>query len=239
MLSFFNRYQKVRQPGVFLHTDIHAHWLPGLDDGAKDSNESLEMISLYVQLGYRRLIATPHVYHEMYPNTSTHIQQSFETIKNLAKKHFPDLEVAYAAEYFMDEDFKKLLSEKQLLCVWDKKVLVEQGYFAEIPGILEIFFEMHLQGYQPILAHPERYTYYFNNTNRLSQFRDAGADLQLNLGSIMGKYGPQVKKQAYTLLDLNLIDYIATDAHSPADLKSLSDLKIKSLKILNKPITPP
>lgn len=222
MWSFFKTKTHIPLPGKHLLTDFHAHWLPGLDDGTRDMQQCMDMLEAFAMLGYKKLIATPHIYTEFYPNTSAHIQEVFEQVCVLAAERWPQLELGFAGEYFMDEGFKHQLREKNLLCFSDNKVLVEQGFYAEIPGIMEMLFDMHIKGYQPVLAHPERYLYYTRRLTQLKYIKDAGTEFQMNIGSLTGRYGPEVRRFAIKLLDLGWIDYLASDAHSPEDVHNLA-----------------
>lgn len=235
MFSFPKKKQTIARPGDFIHTDMHAHWLPGIDDGVKTMDESMDMLEAFVQTGYRRLIATPHVYWDYYKNTTDIIKQIFESVKKEAAHRFPELELLFAAEYYMDDNFRELLDKKQLLCLWDNKVLVEQGYFAEIPGLHEIIFDMLVKGYQPVLAHPERYPYYVHNEKKLRKIKDAGTEMQINIGSLTGKYGKTLQNHAYKLLESGYIDHFGSDAHSAEDVKALSLLQLKYPALLKSP----
>ena len=232
MFSFLKKKQAIAKPGAILHTDMHAHWLPGIDDGVKTMEESMDMLEAFAELGYRRLIATPHAYWDYYKNTTEIIEKAFKTVKSESDMRFPELELRFAAEYYMDDNFRDLLKKKQLLCLWDNKVLVEQGYFAELPGLHEILFDMQVKGYQPVLAHPERYLYYAHDEKKLRKLKDAGTEMQLNIGSLTGKYGQPVQKQAYKMIESGYIDYFSSDAHSAEDVQALSRLQLKDPAIL-------
>ena len=229
MFSFFSgKKVRIKEIGSHLYADMHAHWLPGIDDGAKNLEESMEMFRYYQTLGYKKLIATPHIFSGYYPNTSTIVKDAFDHLKSKLSEEFNDLTLEFAAEYFMDDYFKSLVDREDMLTLTSREVLVEQSYFAESPGIDEIFFQMQIKGYTPVLAHPERYTYYHQRLKKLEAFKDRGIKLQINATSISGKYGREVAKMAELFLEMGWVDYVGTDAHHLADLISLKDILISS-----------
>ena len=102
-----------------------------------------------------------------------------------------------------------------------KRILVELSFFGAPPDLENRIFQLRLQGYSPILAHPERYSYYIGNLDALERICDLGCDLQVNILSITGHYGPQVAKWAKTLLDKGMVSYLGTDMHHARHLKEL------------------
>jgi protein-tyrosine phosphatase len=232
MFGLFATSQPIPRIGQVLKTDLHAHWLPYLDDGAVDLEASLNMLKQYATLGYEKVIATPHVYQDYYPNSQESILASFEQVRKEVLARKIPLALHCAAEYYLDDQFEALLDKKALLSLGSGQVLVEQSFFAEHPDIEKIFFSMQLKGYQPVLAHVERYGYYTTQLKKLQYWREKGILLQVNLGSLMGKYGPEVQKQAESLVKKGLVDYFASDAHKVEDLKALESFKIKDPKVL-------
>jgi len=207
--------------GKLIKADMHGHWLPGLDDGAPDFEYCIAMLKAYADLGITRMIATPHIFKEYYPNTKEDIYNAFIAVENYAAKHLPHLSLGYAAEYYMDDHFHKSISDTPLLPFEGNKVLVEQGYMAEIPGINKIFFDMQIKGYQPVLAHPERYSYYHRNDRKVEYFIDLGVGLQVNLLSLAGKYGSEVARTASLYLSRGWVDHLGTDVHNLEDIALL------------------
>jgi len=204
--------------------DIHSHLIPGVDDGAKDLKDSIELIKGLKDLGFKKIITTPHIYSEYYPNTSNRLLAGLDTLRQGLKAANIDIEVSCAAEYFMDEIFEKHLNENDILTVYDNYVLVEMSFFSESIRLEEYLFKMQIKGYQPILAHPERYTYYAKNFERFQNLKDRGCKLQLNLLSLTEHYGKEVKDLAIRLLDANLYDFVGTDTHNVEHLEKLKTL---------------
>ena len=209
----------------WLRADMHSHLIPGIDDGAKDTESSLRMIKGFIELGYKKLVTTPHVLWEIYPNTSEIIVQGVEELKAAVAKEGLVIELHAAAEYFMDEHFEEALRKKTpLLCINNNMVLVEFSMVTAPFELQKIIFEMQMQEYQPVLAHPERYTYLNRNRSIFEDLKTAGCLFQLNLLSLTGYYGRSVQELAEYLLKNNYYELAGTDLHHPQQLSSLQKL---------------
>lgn len=211
----------------WLGTDLHSHLLPGIDDGSPDIESSLQMIRGLVSLGFKKIITTPHILWEIYPNTPEIIAQKIGEVKAALAKEASVIEISAAAEYFMDEHFEQELKKKvPLLCIKDNMVLVEFSMITAPMDFQGIIFEMQMQGYQPLLAHPERYTYMNAKRSQFEDLKYAGCLFQLNLLSITGYYGKSVQALAEYLIDNNLYDYAGTDMHHERHATTLQKLNI-------------
>lgn len=207
-----------------LGVDIHSHLIPNVDDGAGSLKKSIEIIRGLKDLGFKKIITTPHVYKEYYPNTSDRLLSGLDILRKELEISGIDISIECAAEYYMDETFEFLLDQKKLLTIGENHVLVEMSFFQELIQIEEYLFKMQVNGYKPILAHPERYLYYYNNLNRLEDLKIRGCKLQLNLLSLVGSYGKEVKELAVKILDLSLYDFAGTDVHNLEQVKALKNL---------------
>ncbi len=214
--------------------DIHNHILPGIDDGAKNIKESINLINRLKDLGVKEFIPTPHVYQDFYPNTDETIGDSyFKLLDALKPKLLSSIRINPAAEYMMDYHFEKLIEDKNLFTLKGHYVLVEMSYFQAPINLEDIIFKIKTKGYIPILAHPERYSYYHNNKDYYDKLKQLGCFFQLNLLSLTNYYGKNVEKTAAYLMDKNLIDFVATDAHNENQVVILSNLNLnKNQKIL-------
>ena len=200
--------------------DIHSHILPGIDDGAKNIEESLEIISRMKNLGFSKIIGTPHTYPGLYENTTKSIEESFMSINN----EKPDkIKLGYASEYMIDISLLKKIHERDILTIKDNFVLLEFSFVSEPMILREIIFEFITNGYTPIIAHPERYQFYFNDLNKVYKLKSLGCKLQLNLLSIVGAYGKVVLKFSEKLLKNKLIDFVGSDIHSIYDIEKLQN----------------
>ena len=202
---------------------MHAHLIPGIDDGAKTVEKSIEYIEGLVKLGYQKLIATPHIMGEYYPNSPEIIQNGLEKLKKGLQQAGITIPVTAAAEYFLDDYFLDLLERKEpLLTLTDNLLLIEFSTFAPPANFQAILFQLTTMGYRPVLAHPERYIYYANNLNFFKEIKSKDCMLQVNLLSLTGHYGPQQKKLAHQLMQSKLIDFAGTDLHHNGHLEILA-----------------
>ena len=209
--------------------DIHSHLLPGIDDGAKDLNTSIELIQKMASYGIQDFITTPHILGDVYPNTPEIIKRQLQLVKEeLKKRAMHNISITAAAEYMMDEHFSVLLKEdKALLTLKDNLVLVEMSYFSPPNNLFDILFQLGLKGYKPVLAHPERYVSYHNNFRIFQKLKNAGCLFQLNLLSLTENYGKGVQKTAENLLKENLYDFVGTDTHHLQHLELLQKIATK------------
>src|SRR5690606_38588595 len=220
MFSIFNKKVSFRV-GELLQADMHSHILPGIDDGAPDVESSLELVRGLLALGYKKLIATPHIISDIHPNTPETIRAAYDQLEAALKANQIDVPVSYAAEYMLDENFLQLVSENKLLCIHDQIVLIETMFMDSPPNLEHILFQMQTHGYQPLLAHPERYHYLDKNFARLDPFRDRNCLLQCNALSFVGYYGKREQEMALRMLDAGIIDYIGSDMHHNRHLKNM------------------
>ena len=212
-----------------LKTDMHSHILPGIDDGSRDLEMSLDLVRGMKALGYQKLIATPHIMWDMYRNTPDIIKGKLDILRKAVEDAKIDIELHAAAEYFLDEHVEELLSKKeQLLTISENKVLVEFSMAFPSLNIKDILFEMQMQGYQPVIAHPERYVYLQRNKEFYAELRDLGCMLQLNLLALTGHYGKSVNELAQYLLKNDFYDLVGTDLHHFGHLEGLENLTASS-----------
>lgn len=213
--------------------DIHSHLIPGLDDGSPSLDDSLKLIRQFKSLGYRKLITTPHVMVDYYKNNPSNIRKGLAELREAISKEGIDIEVDVAAEYMLDDGFGKIFNAKDLLPVNGKYILIELPVFNESPQVSEIIFNLQIEGFQVILAHPERYIYWFRNFSQFEQLRDRNVYFAMNVVSLSGFYPQPVKQLAEKMIDLNMIDFIGSDMHSQKYMDAfVSSLKSKHLSKL-------
>ncbi|NJO24762.1 MAG: hypothetical protein HC867_01705 [Bacteroidia bacterium] len=203
MAGMFNFWKKKKTEDIYgpLYADMHSHLIPGIDDGSPDMETSLAMIEALREAGFRKLITTPHIMWDMYKNTAPGILAGLEELKKEVDARGIDVEVSAAAEYFLDDYVKELLRKKEpLLTVSKNMVLVEFSLASPPLDLKELLFEMQLQGYLPIIAHPERYIYSERNKTFFTELKAAGYLFQLNLFSLGGIYGKATANLAHFLL---------------------------------------
>lgn len=225
-----------------LKVDMHSHLIPGIDDGAQSMDHAIGILIRFSELGYKKVITTPHVMYDYYPNTPETILGGLEKVRSELKRLNIPIEIDAAAEYFYDEYFVELIQNEKLLTFGNNEVLFEFSFGAKPNGIDEMIFQLKTKAYQPVLAHFERYLFYLKEgVEPARKFREKGVKIQMNLNSLSGHYGPAIKKQAELLVDNKLVDYVATDCHRIEHLDILqSNLskkyyrKLGEMEFLNK-----
>lgn len=194
--------------------DIHSHIIPGIDDGVQTIQEAVEMASEMQSLGYSHIVTTPHVMWDCYRNTPEIIQRGLGDVRVALKNAGLSIQIDAAAEYFIDEHFNEMLmSGQQLLTLPGNRLLVELPYSTPLMNTSENLFSIISKGYQPVLAHPERYAYYHADPSVYKKLVDAGCELQINILSLTGYYGEHIFKTANWMLKNKLITFLGTDAH--------------------------
>ena len=195
------------------HIDIHSHLLPGIDDGAKNFEDTLRLTTALQGFGVSQFITTPHIIQHVWDNTHEQIlSKKTATVLELQRNHI-SIPFKAAAEYLMDDQFVRLFQSKDLLTLKDNYVLVEMSYINAPIQLYDILFDLQVAGYIPVLAHPERYLFYHNNFNEYVKLKRAGCLFQLNLLSIVGYYGAGITKIAEQLLQKGLYSYVGSDVH--------------------------
>ena len=213
MYSIFNQKPKLSNIIPEGYVDIHSHILPGIDDGAKTIEETAELLAQFISLGFSACIATPHINSGIWNNTPSIIKENYQqTLLNLTG-YDKQILVQCASEYMLNDAFIETMASEPLLTLKDNYILVELSYINPPLALKDIIFEIKHQGYQPILAHPERYIYYHKNKNIYSELKNMGLLFQLNLLSTVGYYGPAVAKIADLLLAGDKIDFVGSDIH--------------------------
>jgi protein-tyrosine phosphatase len=194
-----------------LMVDMHSHVLPGIDDGAKTPEESIVLIRKMMDLGIKKIIATPHIMADYYKNTAETINASLDLLKAELKKENIDIVVEAAAEHYFDETFEGRVNKQELMIMGDNYVLFEFSFINQPPNAIPVIQKLKDLGYKPILAHPERYPYL--ELDQFKSLHDWGLSFQLNTISLTGYYGKDAKKSAESLIDHQLIDFISSDMH--------------------------
>jgi tyrosine-protein phosphatase YwqE len=223
--SFFSRFRPKEEiePIDFtgLVADMHSHLIPGVDDGAKTMEDSLQLIEGLHALGFRKLVTTPHIMSDYYRNTPEIILEGLQRVREAVKEKGIDMRIDAAAEYYIDDGFIKKMEEGPLLTFGNNYLLVEVSYMNPPDSIHSIIFQAQTNGYRVVLAHPERYPYWYRDLDQYRKFYDMGVTLQLNLNSLAGYYGPDARHIAEKLIEEGLIGALGTDMHHTRHLEAL------------------
>lgn len=202
--------------------DIHSHLIPGIDDGAKTMDDSIELIKSLQELGFKKLITTPHIMSHRFPNSSQLILSGLDALKAELKERRIDIEIDAAAEYYLDEHFIELLEKKDILTFGDNYLLFESAYGLKPQNYESIVFDIQVAGYKPVLAHPERYLFMHRDFKIYEVLKEQGVYFQINLNSLSGYYSRDVQKIANKLVDKGWIDFIGSDTHHTTHIKHFS-----------------
>ena len=217
---------------IGLRADIHSHILPGVDDGARDINSSLRILTALRDSGVRRFVLTPHVSGGLYPNTQETLLSTFDRLQcALPEELASDISLYLASEYMIDEFFEDI--EAPFTYPDGKSVLVEMSYQSRSASLLDTVFRLVQAGYRPILAHPERYEFYFSASRvkalpELESLVGMGCRLQLNVQSLTGCYGRSSLANLKYLLDHDMYSFLATDIHNSSQIQHYSDFQVSA-----------
>ncbi|UIR55970.1 protein tyrosine phosphatase [Sphingobacterium sp. SRCM116780] len=212
---------------AFLEVDMHNHILPGIDDGSQSIEQSIDLLKGLNRMGFDKFICTPHIMDGMYPNNRQIIQQTKEKLQKELNERTDATTLFAAAEHMIDDNLERLVQNNELCVMPGGYVLIEMSYLQESKALFQTILDIQNLGYQPILAHPERYNYYHYNFNVYKQIKDAGCLLQLNLLSISRYYGVEVKSAALTMIKSGMYDFVGTDLHHERHLTALENVVAK------------
>ncbi len=202
-------------------TEWHCHILPGVDDGFKTMEDSLAALSRYEEVGFREVWLTPHIMEDI-PNRTAALRQRFT---DLSVAYGGRLRLHLASENMLDSLFEERFEAGDLLPLSDKRLLVETSYFNPPLDMDNTLQAIKAKGFFPLLAHPERYMYM--DKKRYEQLKGMDVEFQLNIPSLIGAYGPEVKSKAELLLKAGMYDYSGTDLHRLSSLEHLLEAEIK------------
>jgi len=226
MLSFlFKKSQKASIDLSFIGVDMHSHLLPGLDDGLQNIEQTVSFVRRLKEKGYKKLICTPHILSDLYPNNPDTILPKLEQVRKALEENEVDIKIEAGAEYMVDIEMETYLKNKKpMLPLGNKLLLIEMSYLVESPNMEQVIFELRMQGYQPVLAHPERYSYYHRQFEKYERYVDMGCLLQVNLLSLLGYYSKPVRLIAEKLLKNKMVSLLGTDMHHEKHLAALEEL---------------
>ena len=190
---FGNLFRKNEEPIIpvdlsVLKTDIHSHLLPGLDDGSETIEESIELVKKLYELGYKKAITSPHVISDFYKNTPEIILNKLTILKNAVKDAGIDFEIEACAEYLVDDGLEKIVEKNEILTFGNKFILIELSLQYAPNNLKRIIFDLQINGYKVVLAHPERYLYWMDDFKKFEEMKDRDVFFQMNIISLSGYY---------------------------------------------------
>jgi len=203
--------------------DVHSHLVPGVDDGARTLEDALESIERMTAVGIGAILTTPHfdaslMKSDAGPARIEEVRTAFSTLRREVARAFPELWLGQGFEIMVDEPDPDL-SDPRLRMAGTSFVLIEWPSMQVPPGTTGVIRRLVATGLRPIVAHPERYRTSESMRPLAQTWRDAGAFLQVNQGSLTGRYGPKAERRAWELLGAGLADYLASDHHGRPHLE--------------------
>jgi len=206
-------------------TDIHAHLLPGVDDGSRSLEDSLEILHALSNRGLSKMVFTPHVMAGC-SNPPEKLRNVFEKFRDRLEQ--TGVRLALAGEYMLDENFEEMLEKDALLTYDGNHLLVEMSVMNPFLNYEQLLYKACLKGYVPIMAHPERYFYFMEKKDFFESMKDKGYKFQLNLLSLFGYYGIKTKFAAERLLKKGIYEFVGTDIHRLSQLNHLDKINLRS-----------
>lgn len=216
--------------------DIHSHILPGIDDGARNVDESLDILRGLAEQGITEVICTPHYIPESSQiSTKAKNKKLLAELQQKVKEKQINIKLYLGNEIYIDRDITKLIRAKKISPLNDSKyLLIELPMSGKFAQYEDIFVSLQEKGWKVILAHPERYHSFQNDYNKALELHKQGVLLQCNLGSLIGQYGRQAQKLARKLAKEKLIFCFGTDIHRRRDYSEIA----KAQKRLQKYYSP-
>ena len=223
--TMFNIFKKKPKESakLFYHTDVHSHILPGVDHGSQNVGESLEMLRAELDMGITHVMCTSHVTAETFENTPETLTAAYEELKQAVEAEGLPINIYASAEYRIDEYWTREYEAGHLLPMPGKRILLENSFVQELIGIDNMLFELQVKGYRPILAHPERYRYYYDHKERYKSLHSASVKFQVNLLSLTGYFGRGARETALWLIQNNLCDMFGSDMHGMDHAREIQD----------------
>jgi protein-tyrosine phosphatase len=203
--------------------DLHCHWLPGVDDGVQTLEDAVALLRSLAQLGFARVVATPHMRPGMFDNTAAELRVTFErTQAELdAVGELPARDLA--SEHFFDDIvFQRLMAGQGLPYPGGAAVLLEFYDSNFPPRVDQLLSQLRRQGLTPVIAHPERYRVIWDRPSVLDRLLDAGAVALLDVAALVGKYGRQPQRCAERLLESGSYHAACSDAHRARDVAEVA-----------------
>jgi len=204
--------------------DIHSHLVPGVDDGARDVAAAVESVERFTRLSIRRIVTTPHIDGSLtldprrLEERLAEVSEAWERAAEAIGERCPEVEFRRGHEVLLDVP-EVDLSDPRLRLAGTSFVLVEWPRLRVPPRTGPVLEGIRAMGYRPIVAHPERYWGIADSMDVVQEWRSVGAYLQVNYGSIVGRYGDAARAAAHRLLRRGWVDYLASDFHGHARLE--------------------
>jgi protein-tyrosine phosphatase len=196
--------------------DMHCHILPGIDDGPETLDDSLAMCRIAVEDGIHTIVATPHCYKGRYANDASTILPAYDLLQRRIREEGIDLNLLVAGDMHIDPALPSFLKDNLPLCAGGRFVLIELPSESIPRFVGEFLFSLRMEGFTPILTHPERNRMIQHHPALVEEWVKGGTFTQVTAMSLTGEFGAESQNAAFALLDRGDVHFVATDAHSVA-----------------------
>src|SRR5260221_3182566 len=214
------------------YVDLHCHFIPSIDDGARTVEEGLALLRALKASGFEKVVATPHMRPNLFDNTADDLSAAFSRFERATASEADVPAIALSSEhYFDDVVFRRLLEGKGLPYPGGHAVLLEFYDMDFMPAVAARLFDLRKRKLLPVIAHPERYRCLWESHDRLTELVDSGAVALLDTAALVGKYGKEPQRCARALLDEGLYHAACSDAHRPDDVEEV----VAGIRLIKKP----
>lgn len=209
---------------LFAIADLHSHLVPGVDDGSRSIEDTLEGVERMTRVGMRKIITTPHIDASLVRDRAAYakhmdaVDRAWDEVRHDVTERFPEVDFRRGHEIMLDVPDPDL-DDPRMRLAGTSFVLLEWPRLQLPPGTVEVLSRLRMSGIRPIVAHPERYVGFDRELELVSEWKRVGAYLQMNYGSFVGRYGPEARTLAFRLLRRGWVDYVSTDFHGRPHLK--------------------
>lgn len=195
--------------------DLHSHLIFDIDDGSKSKEMTINMLKEAVKGGTKKLVLTPHYLPGHYEVPMDKVKIRCEELKVLAKEEALDIEIYCGQEVYFTTNILENYEEKLIGTINNSRYMLIEFNMRNfsVKEVLEVLYELQLKGIVPVIAHPERYNIFIKSPSLINKFIKEGFLFQLNIGSITGEFGKEVKKTADIFLKHRIYSFIGSDAH--------------------------
>ncbi len=215
--------------------DLHSHIIYDVDDGSKSIEESIDIIKEASEKGITDMVATPHYMKGAMVSTPETINEKLNILREKLKEENVRINIYSGHEIYVDSTIFEDLENKKINTIEGTGyLLIELPLSQELNNLEDIIFELHIKGYNVILAHPERYRFVQKDIHSLDKLINSDVLLQMNISSLIGRYGTEAKQAAEALLKASMIHVLGTDVHH----KNSINLQInEGIEIIKKLVT--
>lgn len=212
--------------------DLHSHLIWGIDDGSKSKEMTVNMLKQAVKGGTKKIVLTPHYLPGYYEVPISKVKEKVKELSLLAKEYELDIEIYCGQEVYFSENILEYYENKRIGTINESRYMLIEFNMRNfsVKEVTDVLYELQLEGIVPVIAHPERYYMFIKNPSLINEFIEEGFLFQLNIGSITGDFGKEVKKTAEIFLKNKIYSFFGSDAHRDEKRNPNMSIGIEALK---------